>query len=60
MPTGSPAWKPQATLAVSISGSRRSSLPKEWMPNDSPMSELMLTVISRPPLWSLGHAGRRG
>src|SRR4051812_19878201 len=45
MPTGSPAWKPQATLAVSISGNNPSSLPKEWIPNDSPMSELMVMVI---------------
>src|SRR5919202_378582 len=54
MPEGSPAWKPQATFAVSTRASSASSLPKEWMPNDSPMSELTVTraltaAASRPP-----------
>src|SRR3954453_9776481 len=43
MTIGSPAWKPQATLAMEMSGMSASSSPSSQSPKASPMSQLMAT-----------------
>ena len=51
MVTGSPAWKPQATLAVVTWGMSASSAPMTQLPKLSPQSMLMSNVpaMARPP-----------
>ena len=53
---GSPPWKPQATLAVVISGMIASSAPIGQLPKLSPQSQLMsmvrgLVMRGRAPPW---------
>src|SRR3954452_8122607 len=52
---GSPAWKPQATLALVITPSRASSSPSVQTPKPSPRSALTSIVLT--PLCSSDNAG---
>ena len=49
--SGSPAWNPQATFALVMSGITASSSPIDQLPKLSPMSELTskVSVTTRPP-----------
>src|SRR5690348_2313785 len=44
-PVGSPAWKPQATLALVTRRSIAASSPRVHRPNDSPRSALRSMVV---------------
>src|SRR5690349_15428303 len=67
MVTGSPAWKPQATLALVTSWNIRASSPMVHEPNDSPRSALRsksvaFQLVVRGPGWRelAGQAVRHG